>query len=249
MVEVGQMALLIALLISGYAVVASFLGARQRIPELAASGRYGLYAVPVLLVVSSLALVQAFVTQDFSVRYVAENSNLAMPKAYTWVAMYAGNAGSLLFLALVFSVLAVLAALSMRRRLPQTAPYAIGIMALVITFFLGIIVSMANPLERLPVTPADGQGINPLLVHFGMFIHPPMQMVGLVSVAVPFSIAMGALLAARGGRDEWVDLGRQWALVSWVILTIGLLLGAWWAYTILGWGGLTGHGTPWRTRP
>ena len=237
MVEVGQMALLIALLISGYAVVALFLGARMRIPELAASGRYGLYAVLVLLVVSSLALVQAFVTRDFSVRYVAENSNLAMPRAYTWVAMYAGNAGSLLFLALVFSALAVLAALSMRRRLPQTAPYAIGIMALVITFFLGIIVSMANPLERLPITPADGQGINPLLVHFGMFIHPPMQMVGLVSVAVPFSIAMGALLAARGGRDEWVDLGRQWALVSWVILTIGLLLGSWWAYTILGWGG------------
>jgi cytochrome c-type biogenesis protein CcmF len=190
-----------------------------------------------LLLVSTLALVYAFVNNDFSVAYVAENSNLAMPRAYTWVAFYAGNAGSLLFLAVVFSALAVLAVLSIKRRLPYTAPYATGLMALVLTFFLGIIVSLANPLERLPFTPEDGRGINPLLVHFGMFIHPPMQMTGLVSVAIPFSIAMGALLARRGGRDEWVDLGRLWGMVSWLILTIGLLLGSWWAYTILGWGG------------
>ena len=237
MVDAGQIALLIALLLAGYAAVASFLGAWRGIPELAASGRFGLYMVPVLLLVTTLALVYAFVNSDFSVRYVAENSNLAMPRAYTWVAFYAGNAGSLLFIALVLSLLAVLAVLSMRKRLPYTAPYATGIMAVVIAFFLGTMVSLANPLERLPVTPADGQGINPLLVHFGMFIHPPMQMTGLVAVAIPFSIAMGALLARRGGRDEWVDLGRAWGLLAWVILTVGLLLGSWWAYTILGWGG------------
>ena len=106
-----------------------------------------------------------------------------------------------------------------------------------LAFFLGIITFLANPLERLSFTPPDGQGINPLLVHFGMFIHPPMQMAGLISVALPFSIAMGALLAGRGGRDEWVDFGRTWGMISWLILTIGLLLGSWWAYTILGWGG------------
>ena len=236
-VDTGQTALIIALVVAGYAVLGSFLGGWLRMPELTLSARYGLYTVPALLLISSLALVYAFVTNDFSVRYVAENSNLAMPQVYTWVAMYAGNAGSLLFIALVFSLLAVLAALSMRRRLPQTTPYSVGTMALVITFFLGIMVSLANPLERLPVTPPDGQGINPLLLHFGMFIHPPMQMTGLVAVAIPFSIAIGALLANRGGQDEWVDLGRLWGMVAWVILTIGLLLGAWWAYTILGWGG------------
>ena len=79
--------------------------------------------------------------------------------------------------------------------------------------------------------------MNPLLIHFGMFIHPPFQMLGLISVALPFSIAIGALLAGRGGRDEWVDQGRLWGMVSWLLLTTGLLLGAWWAYTILGWGG------------
>ena len=236
-VDAGNIALLLALLVAGYVALASFLGAGLRIQELSASGRYALYTVPLLLLVSTLALVYAFVQSDFSVRYVAENSNLAMPHGYTWVAFYAGNAGSLLFLALVFTVLSTLAALTLRRRLPYTAPYAIGIMALVITFLLGVTVSLANPLERLPVTPTDGQGINPLLVHFGMFIHPPMQMTGLVSVAIPFSIAIGTLLARRGGQDEWVDLGRMWAMISWLILTIGLLLGAWWAYTILGWGG------------
>ena len=237
MVDAGQIALVIGLVVAAYAAIASLLGGGRGVPELALSGRYALYTLPVLLLISALALCYAFVTDDFSVRYVAENSNLAMPRGYTWVAFYAGNAGSLLFLALVLSVLSVLAVLSIRRRLPYTTPYAAGIMALVLTFFLGIMVFLANPLERLPVMPVDGEGINPLLVHFGMFIHPPMQMTGLVSVSIPFSIAIGALVARRGGRDEWVDMGRMWGMVSWLILTAGLLLGAWWAYTILGWGG------------
>ena len=237
MVDIGQLALVIGFVVTGYVAIASFGGVFNRMPELTVSGRYGLYTVPVLLAISTLALVNAFVTRDFSVRYVAENSNLAMEKQYTWVALYAGNAGSLLFLAFVFSLLAVLAVVVMRRKLPYTTPYATGIMALVLTFFLGVVIFLSNPLDQLPFTPADGQGINPLLLHFGMFIHPPVQMAGLISVAIPFSIAIGAMLAGRGGRDEWVDQGRLWGMVSWVMLTGGLLLGSWWAYTILGWGG------------
>ncbi len=237
MVDAGQLALVIAMVVTAYAALASFVGAWQRIPDLTASARYGFYSVPVLLFVSTAALVYAFVTRDFSVRYVAENSNLAMSHIYTWVAFYAGNAGSLLYLALVLAVVSAIAVLTIRKRLPHTTPYALGVMALILAFFLAIMLFLANPLERLPVTPPDGQGINPLLVHFGMFIHPPLQMAGLVLVAVPFSIAMGALAARRGGRDEWVDLGRLWGMVSWLVLTLGLLLGSWWAYTILGWGG------------
>ena len=236
-VDAGYAALPIALVVSGYAVLASFLGAWQRLPALVLSGRYGFYTIPPLLAVSTAALVYAFVNHDFSVRYVAENSSLSMPAAYTWVAFYAGNAGSLLFIAVVFSLLAVGAVLSMTRRLPYTSPYATSLMAVFLTFLLGVIVFLANPLERLDFVPMDGRGINPLLVHLGMFIHPPVQMTGLVSVAVPFSIAMGAMLARRGGRDEWVDLGRVWGMASWLLLTVGLLLGSWWAYTILGWGG------------
>ena len=237
MVDAGQLALVIALVVTAYAAIASFIGAWQRIPDLTASARYGFYSVPALLLVSTGALVYAFVTRDFGVRYVAENSNLAMPHIYTWVAFYAGNAGSLLYLALVLAIVSAIAVLTIRKRLPHTTPYALGTMALILLFFLAIMLFLANPLERLPIVPPDGQGINPLLVHFGMFIHPPLQMAGLVLVAVPFSIAMGALAARRGGRDEWVDLGRLWGMVSWLVLTMGLMLGSWWAYTILGWGG------------
>ena len=236
-VDAGYVALPIAMLVTGYTAVGSFLGASQKLPILVRSARYGLLTVPILLLVSTVSLVYAFVGHDFSVRYVAENSNLALPVQYTWVAFYAGNSGSLLFIAIVFSVMSVLAVAGMARRLPDTAPYATGLLALILTFFLGVMVFFANPLERLPFAPADGQGINPLLVHFGMFIHPPVQMTGLISVAIPFSIAVGAMIAGRGGRDEWVDMGRLWGMISWLILTVGLLLGSWWAYTILGWGG------------
>lgn len=236
-VDAGQLALPISMLAAAYASIGSLLGGWQRVPTLVLSARYSLYTIPILLTISTAALVYAFVDHDFSVRYVAENSNLAMPTKYTWVAFYAGNAGSLLFIALSFSLVSVVAVLNLAKKLKHTAPFSTGIMALVLTFFLAIITFLANPLERLSFVPQDGQGINPLLVHFGMFIHPPVQMTGLISVALPFAIAMGALLAGRGGRDEWVDIGRLWGMVSWLILTIGLLLGSWWAYTILGWGG------------
>ena len=236
-VEAGQIALVLALMASVYAAAASIIGVSRRSSELLVSGRYALYSVLPLLLVATAALVYAFVTNDFSVKYVAENSNLAMPQAYTWVAFYAGNSGSMLYIAVVFSLMAVIAVAGIRKALPYTSPYATGIMSLVLAFLLGVMVFLANPLARLAIVPLDGQGINPLLVHFGMFIHPPLQMAGLVSVAIPFSIAIGALLANRGGNDEWVDQGRLWGMVSWVILTVGLMLGSWWAYTILGWGG------------
>ena len=236
-VEAGQIALALAFAVSIYAAFASILGVTKRSSELLVSGRLGMYSVPALLLVATGALVYAFVTSDFSVRYVAENSNLAMPRAYTWVAFYAGNAGSMLYIAVVFSLMAVLAIASIRKKLPYTAPYATGIAALVLAFLLGVMLFLAHPLSRLEVVPMDGQGINPLLVHFGMFIHPPLQMAGLVSVAIPFAIAIGAMAAGKGGSDEWVDQGRLWGMVSWLILTVGLILGSWWAYTILGWGG------------
>ena len=194
----------------------------------------GFYSIPFLLVVSTIALIYAFVTSDFSVVYVAENSNLAMPRAYAWVAFYSGNAGSLLYIAAAFAIMSSVANKVIGKKLPYTAPYAMGVMALILLFFIGVLLFLANPLERSVQVPLDGQGINPLLVHFGMFIHPPFQMLGLISVAIPFALAMGALIAKKGGRDEWVDQGRAWGMISWLLLTIGLLLGSWWAYTILG---------------
>ena len=95
---------------------------------------------------------------------------------------------------------------------------------------------MANPFDKLPFTPLDGEGINPLLTHAGMFFHPPALMAGLIATSIPFAFAMGSLIGGKTG-DEWVDAGRSWGIVSWALLAGGLLLGSWWAYTILGWGG------------
>jgi cytochrome c-type biogenesis protein CcmF len=180
--------------------------------------------------------VGAFLSSDFEVAYVAAHSNLAMPRVYTWVAFYAGNEGSLLYIAFALSVLSALALLLSPRQVRDTLPYVGAILMLVLSFFLAVMLFMADPFARLAVAPLDGQGINPLLTHPGMFIHPPVMMVGLVGVTIPFSFALGALLAGRTG-DEWVDPGRTWGIIAWAALGSGLLLGAWWAYTILGWGG------------
>jgi len=237
MVEIGQVAIVAAFMVTAYAGFIGFAGGALNGRDLATSARWGFYSVVPLLLIATASLIYAFVNNDFSVKYVAENSNLAMPRIYAWVAFYSGNAGSLLYIALAFSIMGAISTKVLSTRLPYTSPYAVGVMSIVLLFFLGVILFLANPLEQLSVIPEDGQGINPLLIHFGMFIHPPFQMLGLISVAIPFSVALGALLAGRGGRDEWVDQGRLWGMVSWLILTVGLLLGAWWAYTILGWGG------------
>ena len=200
------------------------------------SARYATYLAPVALGSSMAGLVGAFVNNDFRVAYVAEHSNRAMDTQYIWVAFYAGNEGSLLFIAFALSALAALAVFFSPRSLQPSMPHVNAVLMAVLIFFVAIMVFLADPFARLDFVPPDGQGINPLLTHPGMFIHPPMLMTGLISFAVPFSIVMGTLLSGRTG-DEWVDAGRTWGIISWALLGIGLLLGAWWAYTILGWGG------------
>ena len=237
MVNLGQIAIVAAFMVTIYVVIVGFTGGISRERNVVSSAIWGFYSVPILLLIATASLIYAFVTNDFSVQYVAENSNRAMPRAYAWVAFYAGNAGSLLYIATAFSVMGVVAIRFLGKQRLSTLSFAVAVMGVELLFFLIVILFLANPLSRSPIVPSDGQGINPLLVHFGMFIHPPFQMLGLISVAIPFSIVMGSLLAGRAGSDEWVDQGRLWGMISWLILTIGLMLGSWWAYTILGWGG------------
>jgi cytochrome c-type biogenesis protein CcmF len=236
MAELGNATLIITLALAAYAVAASFSGARARLPNLVQSGRYATHLTVLTLGLGTLALVAAFLDNQFNIRYVAEHSNLAMPRIYTWVAFYAGNEGSLLFVALALSALTSIALVFAPQRLGTLRPYATGVLMLILLFFVAVMVALANPFAQFPVAPADGQGMNPLLTHPGMFIHPPMLMTGLIATAVPFSFAMGALLSRRVD-DDWVDTGRIWGIVAWAILGLGLLLGAWWAYSILGWGG------------
>ncbi len=236
MAEVGSISLYIALALSSYGLIGSVLGKMLHSYQLQLSALRTAYLIPVALLISTVSLVIAFLRHDFSLEYVADHSNLAMDPIYTWVAFYAGNEGSLLYIALVLSLLTLITVYFMPKALESIKSYTFGILIGILTFFLAVMTFMANPFDTLPFIPRDGQGINPLLTHPGMFFHPPMLMAGLVGISVPFSIAMGMLITGNISNN-WVELGRVWSLIIWAILAIGLLLGSWWAYTILGWGG------------
>ncbi|MBI4233793.1 MAG: heme lyase CcmF/NrfE family subunit [Chloroflexi bacterium] len=236
MADLGALAVLLALALASYAAVGSALGAWRRLPDLVTSARYATYLTVPVIALAVAILINAFLTHDFSIRYVAAHSSRDMAPWLTWVAFYAGNEGSLLYIALVLSAMSALAIALCPGRIEASRPYTNTVLMLTLAFLLGILATLASPFVRLPFTPLDGQGINPLLTHPGMFFHPPVMMTGLMSVVVPFAFGMGALLAGKVG-DEWLEAGRTWGLVSWLILSLGNLLGAWWAYTNLGWGG------------
>ena len=236
MADLGAMALWIGLALSGYAAVGSVLGQLRGVPALVESARRSVYVLVLAMLVATLSLIGSFINRDFEVAYVAAHSNLAMPDIYTWVAFYAGNEGSLLYIAFALSVMAAIALRWAPASTRDTLPYTTAALMVIQTFFIAVMGFMANPFDKLPLTPPDGEGINPLLTHFGMFFHPPALMAGLIGISLPLSFALGALVGGKG-RDEWVDAGRVWGLIAWVLLAGGLLLGSWWAYTILGWGG------------
>ena len=236
MADLGAMALWIGLALSGYAAIGSVLGQLRGAPALVESARRSVYVLVLAMLVATLSLIGSFINRDFEVAYVAAHSNLAMPDIYTWVAFYAGNEGSLLYIAFALSVMAAIALRWAPASTRDTLPYTTAALMVIQTFFIAVMGFMANPFDKLPLTPPDGEGINPLLTHFGMFFHPPALMAGLIGISLPLSFALGALVGGKG-RDEWVDAGRVWGLLAWVLLAGGLLLGSWWAYTILGWGG------------
>ncbi len=234
--DLGAISLWMALALAAYSSVASVSGKLRGSAALVESAQAAMYATVVVLFVSTLSLVVSFIARDFEIAYVARHSDLAMPDRFTWVAFYAGNEGSLLYIAMVLSVMSAIAIWRAPERVRDALPYTTGVLMLILTFFLAVMAVMANPFEKLPFIPPDGEGINPLLTHFGMFFHPPALMAGLIGISIPFSFALGSLLARQTG-DEWVDPGRIWGIVTWALLASGLLLGSWWAYTILGWGG------------
>ncbi len=222
-----------------YAAVGSFLAAKRDLPELAVSARRAVYMTLPTTVVAVGALVAAFVSNDFSIKYVYDHSNLVMDRAYTWVALYAGNEGSLLYIVFILTLMSALAIWFAPKRFARSMPYTIAILALVQAFYFFALAFFASPFAPLGFEVDDGRGINPLLTHPGMFSHPPMLMAGLIGITIPFAFATGALIAGNYG-DDWVDVARVSSIIVWGILGVGLLLGAWWAYTILGWGGYWG---------
>ncbi len=239
MADMGNLAIILTLILGIYSFSGSAMGIRGHNSAVIQSAKNAAYIIPIGLSLATICLVYCFVTNDFSVKYVAEHSSRAMDAQYVWVAFYAGNEGSLLFIALALSVLSAIAIYTSPKTMDPSLPHTNLVLMAISIFFVGVMVLLANPFEKLTFTPADGQGINPLLTHPGMFIHPPMLMTGLISFSIPFSFAMGALISGKTG-DEWVEVGRVWGILGWATLGSGLLLGAWWAYTILGWGGYWG---------
>lgn len=227
----GRCALLLALLAAAWALVAAVAAARR--PVLLASARRALPATLVAVVAANAALLIALLSDDFSVRYVAATSDRSMPAHLTALALWAGDAGSMLLWVLILAGYGTVAAA--RARGPDAAARLATIGA--VTFFYLLVAVVVNPFATSAATPADGQGMQPLLrSNLLMAVHPPMLYAGLIGFTVPFAVAIAALLRP-GPVDWWIAAGRRWLTVSWCLLTAGLGLGALWSYAVLGWGG------------
>jgi cytochrome c-type biogenesis protein CcmF len=236
MAEFGTLCLLLALITSAWAVVASFNGGRARLGELVLSGERAVYATWVFVLLAVLSLEVCIFTDQFNLEYVASYSNRALPALYKITALWGGQAGSLLFWELILITYTSLIVLTNRRLNRPLLPYVVTTLAFVSTFFLGLVNFMARPFVRLSFTPEDGNGLNPQLQNVFMAIHPPCLYLGYVGLTLPFAFAMAALATGRLD-DTWFRTTRRWTILSWFFLGTGILLGGWWAYVELGWGG------------
>src|SRR5438876_2408283 len=237
MTVLGNLALWLALLVGVWGALAGFVGGRQARPDLGRSARRAVFAMCGALLVAVFALEWALFQHDFNVEYVAAYTSRNLPIFYTWSALYAGQKGSLLFWATVLSLFGSLALVLTPRRHHELLPPVAGVVALVASFFISVMLfGHANPFHRLSYTPLDGSGLNPQLQNPGMVFHPPMLYLGYISITIPFTFAIAALLLQRLDAD-WLVAIRKWTLLSWLFLSIGICLGMWWAYVELGWGG------------
>ena len=233
---VGSACLAVALLTAVYAVGASLYGVLSGRREWVTSGRRAIYCIAALCVAAFGVLEAAFLRSDFSFALVAEGSSTDTPTFYKVTAVWATQAGSLLLWATLLSIFATAVLFLTRRSLRDIAPYATAVLGGIAAFFLLLMVGWENPFNTLAVAPADGAGLNPLLRHPAMMIHPPMLYTGYVGFSIPFAFAIGALAARRTGAD-WIRATRRFALIAWIFLGTGIMLGALWSYTELGWGG------------
>ncbi|NUO63747.1 MAG: heme lyase CcmF/NrfE family subunit, partial [Gemmatimonadaceae bacterium] len=236
MILIGELSLWVAVVMAAWTATVSFAGGKLRRADLIASGERGLYASFALVLLASIGLWTALLSHDFSLEYVASNTSRNMPAIYVFAAFWGGQAGSMLFWALILSLYGTLAVLSSRNRSRDLMPWVTGTIGVVLLFFLLTTCLGANPYTRLPFVPIDGRGLNPQLQNPGMAIHPPNLYLGYVATTIPFAFAIGSLVTRRLD-NEWLGAVRRWALVSWFFLTVGITLGMWWAYVELGWGG------------
>jgi cytochrome c-type biogenesis protein CcmF len=244
----GSFALLVALALSGYNLLAGAVALRQLAtgrrgwisPErLAETARRAGIASFFATACAAFALVWAAFTNDFSVAYITEHTNRALPAAYKFAALWSGQEGSLLLWAFLLSAYGFVLRVRHKVDVKLTA-YASTILAGIQVFFLLLVNVAATPFSLVQgAIPADGNGLNPLLQYPEMVIHPPMLYLGYVGFSVPFAFALGALMMRYPG-EKWIHITRRWTMVTWLFLTVGIFLGMHWAYSVLGWGGYWG---------
>jgi len=233
--ELGRAALVATFGLVLYAVVAGAVAAWTRRRRLAASAQNALVGAFATTVVAAGVLLAALVRNDFSFVYVAEHTSRELPTGYTISAFWGGQEGSLLLWLLILTGYAAIAVLLNRRRARDLIAWVVPVLGAVALFFAFLLVAVASPFA-IQTAPLDGAGLNPSLQNPYMLAHPPMLYLGYVGLTVPFAFAMGALLARRTD-ERWIVATRRWTLVAWTALGVGQLLGAYWAYEEVGWGG------------
>ncbi|HEX5123668.1 MAG TPA: heme lyase CcmF/NrfE family subunit [Rhodanobacteraceae bacterium] len=234
--ELGQLALILALLLAAAQCILPLLGAQTGNRALIATARPIVAGQAVFVVLAFAILTYAFLTQDFSVKYVALNSNLRLPWYYRFSAVWGAHEGSLLLWALILNVWTVAVAAFSQRLPDDFIARVISVLGFIAFGFLLFTVLTSNPFERALPVPFDGNDLNPVLQDPGLIMHPPMLYTGYVGFSVAFAFAIAALI---GGELDvrWVRWARPWTNVAWGFLTLGIALGSWWAYYVLGWGG------------
>jgi cytochrome c-type biogenesis protein CcmF len=260
--EIGFIATCLAFVAALYAIVAALYGERTGADHLVSSARNAALATFPLLLTASVALVIALLTQQYQMSYVRSVTDPGTPPFFRFTALWGSQAGSILFWSVLMSAFAAGALLLNWRSQRRLMPYVIAYTMATLGFFLFLTLFLENPFERSWIMPdntliqsvfipASGitpslqglssmaQGLSPLLRHFGMIVHPPMLYLGFVGFVVPFAFAMAAL-ASGDLSTNWIKATRRWALVAWIFLSLGLILGGRWAYDVLGWGGYWG---------
>ena len=256
--DLGYGVLIVSFLVALYSVIAAVYGAVNKLPNMVESARRAMLLTWPLLTLTAGILIYLLVNDHYEVQFVYEVTSRSMPTYLKVTAWWGGQAGSLLFWSWLMSAFTSLVTFKKWDRDREFLPWVIVVAGITLAFFLGMNVVFENPFMQLYqsfdgniaahtfqpqnsmiFTPQDGRGLNPLLRHPGMVIHPPMLYLGFVSFVIPFAFAMAALITGRTD-DRWIRLTRRWTLWAWLFLTVGLVLGGRWAYDVLGWGGYWG---------
>ncbi|HTN43254.1 MAG TPA: heme lyase CcmF/NrfE family subunit [Nitrospiria bacterium] len=238
-IEIGHFCVVLALVLSVLAMVSPIVGLKTARPELVRVARQAVTLNFFLVSIGMAALIYSFLTNDYSVKYVMETSNSKLPVFYKVAGLWGGHEGSLMLWVWILTAYSTLVVWLHWRTQPVVMPYLLSIQSLIMFGFLAMIVFLSNPFERLYPVPPDGRDLNPLLQDPAMVVHPPMLYLGYVGFSIPFAFAMSALFSGRLG-EEWIKVTQRWTLFAWISLTTGILMGGYWAYYELGWGGYWG---------